>query len=118
MLIGDVLGLPLLPWLLAEPIGKAAAKLKKKIPQKTKEAKKRAKRAGANADERAAAVLRRRVTLVLPSAEEIKAPNQNHHTHPYACDTKRSSRHASRHPSRSCRSSRSAVSQKRRQQKL
>ena len=26
MLIGDVLGLPLMPWVLAEPIGKAAAK--------------------------------------------------------------------------------------------
>ena len=40
MLIGDVLGLPLLPWILAEPVGKAAAKLKKKIPEKKKEVKK------------------------------------------------------------------------------
>ena len=29
MLIGDVLGLPLMPWVLAEPVGKAAAKLPK-----------------------------------------------------------------------------------------
>ena len=28
MLIGDVLGLPLIPWVLAEPIGKAAYKLR------------------------------------------------------------------------------------------
>ena len=27
MLLGDVLGLPLVPWVLAEPVGKAAAKL-------------------------------------------------------------------------------------------
>ena len=46
MLLGDVLGLPLLPWELAEPVGKAASKLKKKIPEKRKEAKKRAKRSG------------------------------------------------------------------------
>ena len=32
MLLGDVLGRPLLPWELAKPIGSAAAKLKKKIP--------------------------------------------------------------------------------------
>ena len=32
MLIGDVLGLPLMTWELAEPVGKAAAKLPEKIP--------------------------------------------------------------------------------------
>ena len=32
MVIGDVLGSPLVPWELAEPIGKAAAKLAAKIP--------------------------------------------------------------------------------------
>ena len=46
MLIGDLLGLPLLSWALAEPIGKAAAKLKKKLPEKKKEARKKAKRRG------------------------------------------------------------------------
>jgi hypothetical protein len=32
MLLADVLGLPLVPWALAEPVGKAAAKLPEKIP--------------------------------------------------------------------------------------
>lgn len=73
MLLGDLLGRPLLPWILAEPIGKAATKLKKKIAEKKKEAKKKAKRAGRDADAAAAAVLRRRVPLELPSADEIKA---------------------------------------------
>ena len=36
MLIGDVLGLPLMPWVLAEPIGKAAAKLPKEIAGEVK----------------------------------------------------------------------------------
>ena len=57
MLIGDVHGLPLMPWVLAEPVGKAAAKLKKDIPEKQKQAKKRAKRRGADAEAAAAAVL-------------------------------------------------------------
>ena len=73
MLLGDVLGRPLLPWELAKPIGSAAAKLKKKIPEKKKEAKKKAKRAGRDPDAAAAAVLRRGAPLELPSADEIKA---------------------------------------------
>ena len=73
MLIGDVLGRPLLPWQLAKPVGSAAAKLKKKISDKKKEAKKKANRAGRDADAAVAAVLRRRAPLELPSADEIKA---------------------------------------------
>jgi hypothetical protein len=73
MLLGDVLGRPLLPWELAKPIGSAAAKLKKKIPEKKKEAKKKAKRAGRDPDAAAAAVLRRGAPLELPSADAIKA---------------------------------------------
>ena len=73
MLIADVHGLPLLPWELAEPIGKAAAKFKKEIAEKQKLAKKKAKRRGADAEAAAAAVLRRRVTIALPSADEVKA---------------------------------------------
>ena len=46
MLLCDVLGLPLLPWALAEPIGKAAAKLPAAIAAEVKKAKKRAARAG------------------------------------------------------------------------
>lgn len=73
MLIGDVLGLPLLPWILAEPVGKAAAKLKKKIPEKKKEVKKKAKRKGSDPEAAAVALLVRRVGLELPQADEIKA---------------------------------------------
>ena len=40
MLICDVLGLPLVPWELAEPIGKAASKLVAKIPGEQGKAKK------------------------------------------------------------------------------
>jgi hypothetical protein len=73
MLIGDVLGLPLMPWALAEPIGKAAAKIVKDTPVEVKKAKKKAKRKGGSAEEAAEAVLRRRVNLPLPTAAEIKA---------------------------------------------
>ena len=38
MLLGDVLGLPHMPWVLAEPVGKAALKLSKEIPEEKKEA--------------------------------------------------------------------------------
>jgi len=41
MLLIDLVGLPLLPWALAEPVGKAMVKLKGKIPEKKKQAKKR-----------------------------------------------------------------------------
>ena len=73
MLIGDVLSLPQMPWTLAEPIGKAAAKLKKEIAEAQKTAKKKAKRNGADAEAAAAAVLDRRVSLPLPTPEAIKA---------------------------------------------
>jgi hypothetical protein len=73
MLIGDVLGLPLMPWVLAEPVGKAAAKLPKDIPNEVKKKKKKLKRAGADPAAAEAAVLCRRVSLSLPSADEIKA---------------------------------------------
>ena len=49
MLIGDVLGLPIIPWVLAEPVGKAAAKLPKEIPGEVKKLKKALKRKGADA---------------------------------------------------------------------
>ena len=71
MLIGDVLGLPLMPWVLAEPVGKAAAKLPKDIPNEVKKKKKQLKRAGADPAAAEAAVLCRRVSLSLPSADEI-----------------------------------------------
>ena len=38
MLLGDVLGLPHMPWVLAEPVGKVALKLSKEIPEEKKEA--------------------------------------------------------------------------------
>ena len=73
MLIGDVLGLPLMPWVLAEPVGKAAAKLPNEIPNEVKKKKKKLKRAGADPAAAEAAVLSRRVPLNLPSSDEIKA---------------------------------------------
>ena len=73
MLIGDVLGLPLLPWVLAEPVGKAALKHRDAIVNEKKKAKKKAKRRSADTEAATAAVLRRQVTLPLPTAEEIKA---------------------------------------------
>jgi len=73
MLTGDVLGLPLIPWVLAEPIGKAAAKAVKEIPAEVKKAKKKAKRKGGSAEDAAAAVLRRHIKLPLPTAAAIKA---------------------------------------------
>ena len=73
MLIGDVLGLPQMPWTLAEPIGKAAAKLKKEIAEAQKKAKKKAKRNGGDAEAAASAFLRGGVSLPLPSRDEIKA---------------------------------------------
>jgi hypothetical protein len=71
MLICDVLGLPLVPWELAEPIGKAASKVKAKIPGELAKAKKAAGRKGQDTREAAASVLRRAVRLPIPSAVEI-----------------------------------------------
>ena len=73
MLAGDVVGRPLMPWLLAEPIGKAMVKLKKEIPEAKKKAKRKAKHSSTDPEEAAAAVLRRRVKLKLPSPADIKA---------------------------------------------
>ena len=73
MLLCDVLGLPLLPWALAEPIGKAAAKLPAAIAAEVKKAKKRAARAGRDSEAAAQAVLLAPVKLPLPTADEITA---------------------------------------------
>ena len=71
MLICDVLGLPILPWSLAKPIGKAAVKLPAQVSGEIKKAKKAAARKGENVEEAAAGVLRRHVVLKLPTATEI-----------------------------------------------
>ena len=63
MLVCDVHGLPLLPYTLAEPIGKVALKLKNELPGEKAKAKKKAKRSGADPEEAAAAALRRPVAL-------------------------------------------------------
>ena len=73
MLICDVIGLPLPYWTLAKPIGKAAAKLPAKIAAAQGKEKKRAGRAGKDPAEAAAAVLRWRVALELPTAADIAA---------------------------------------------
>jgi hypothetical protein len=73
MLIGDLVGLPLMPWVLAEPVGKEAARLKLKIPAMVKKVKKAAKRKDQDVEAAAAAVRNGRVDLKLPKAEEIKA---------------------------------------------
>ena len=52
MLIGDLVGLPLMPWVLAEPVGKEAARLKLKIPAAVKKVKKTAKVSGARVEHR------------------------------------------------------------------
>ena len=75
MLIGDVLGLPLMTWELAEPVGKAAAKLPEKIPAEVKKVKKKLKRRGKDPALADAQVLSRRVKLPLPTAEEIAVPS-------------------------------------------
>ena len=73
MLLCDLHGLPLVPWVMAEPIGKAAAKQVEKISELKKTARKKAKRRGADAEAAANAVLRRRVALSLPTTDEVKA---------------------------------------------
>jgi hypothetical protein len=73
MLIGDVLGLPLLSWELAEAVGKAAAKLPEKIPAEVKKLKKKLKRKGKDPAQAEAQVLSSRVKLPLPTAEAIAA---------------------------------------------
>jgi hypothetical protein len=73
MLIGDLVGLQLMPWVLAEPVGKEAVRLKLKIPAMVKKAKKAAKRRGTDVEAAAAAVRNGRVDLKLPTADAIKA---------------------------------------------
>ena len=73
MLLCDLYGLPLVPWVMAEPIGKAAAKQVEKISELKKKARKNAKRRGVDAEAAANAVLRRRVALSLPTTDEVKA---------------------------------------------
>ena len=71
MLMCDVLGLPLTPFVLAEPIGKEAARLADKISAEVKKAKKAAAGKGMTPQEAEAAFLRRRIKLPLSSATEI-----------------------------------------------
>lgn len=71
MLICDVLGLPLTPFVLAEPIGKEAARLADKISAEVKKAKKAAAAKGMTPQEAEAAFLRRHIKLPLPTAAEI-----------------------------------------------
>ena len=71
MLIADVLGSPLLPWVLAEPIGKAVARRANTIAEVKKKAKKKAKRKKADAEAAASAAVCRRVELALPSPTAI-----------------------------------------------
>ena len=73
MLICDVHGLPVLPYTLAEPIGKVAVTREKEIAGEKSKAKKKAKRNGADPEKAAADVLRRPVTLKLPTRAEIAA---------------------------------------------
>ena len=61
------------PWVLAEPIGKNAAKLSAAIAADAKKAKKKAERAGEDKEAAARAVLLKPVKLKLPTADEIKA---------------------------------------------
>ena len=68
MLICDVLGLPLVPWELAEPIGKAATKLKAKIPGEQAKAKKAAGRKGQDTKEQ------RRACSAAPCGSQSPAP--------------------------------------------
>ena len=73
MLICDVLGLPLVPWELAEPVGKEAVRLADKIPVAKKKEKKAAGRRGYDPEMAAAEVLCRTEKLPVPTAAEITA---------------------------------------------
>ena len=73
MLICDVLRLPLVPWELAEPVGKEAVRLADKIPVAKKKEKKAAGRRGYDPEMAAAEVLRRTEKLPVPTAAEITA---------------------------------------------
>jgi hypothetical protein len=76
MLICDVLGLPMLPWTLAEPLGKVAVKKKKDISAEKSKAKKAARYKGGdavNAEKAGEAVFRRPVAMQLPTVAAIAA---------------------------------------------
>ena len=73
MLMCDVLGLPLTPFELAEPIGKEASRMADKITAEVKKEKKAAAGKGKTAQEAEADFLRRRIKLPLPSAAQIAA---------------------------------------------
>jgi hypothetical protein len=67
------MGLPLVPWTLAEAIGKAAAKKLALVPDEIKKEKKKAKRKGLDAAAAVAAVHNQAVKLPLPTAKECVA---------------------------------------------
>ena len=71
MLICDVLGLPLTPFVLAEPIGKEAARMAGKITAEVKRAKKAGERRGIDVQKAEADFLRRRIKLPLPTPADI-----------------------------------------------
>ena len=71
MLLCDALGLPLLPWTLAEPIGKDIHKKEKEVMGEKGKARKAASRVGLDPEKAASNVLRRRVELKLPTASDI-----------------------------------------------
>jgi len=73
MLIADVLGSPLLPWVLAEPVGKAMQRLKGAMPGELVKARKAARRKGADVEAAAQAFLLAQVKLARPTAAEIAA---------------------------------------------
>ena len=74
MLIGDAVGLPLVPKRPhALAVGNKARKVVKEIPGETEKARKAAKRRGEDAAAAAAAVLRQPVELPLPTAAECTA---------------------------------------------
>jgi hypothetical protein len=71
MLICDVHGLPLLPRVLAEPIGKSMVKKDQGLSAKKSKAEKAAMRKGVDVKKAVADVLCRAVRLPIPSAAEI-----------------------------------------------
>ena len=73
MLACDMFGLPLTPWILAEPVGKALAKLAGELPGEIKKVRKAAARKGTDVEAAAAGVPRRVVDVTLPTARVDRA---------------------------------------------
>ena len=73
MLVGDVIGLPLVPSKAAQTFGRDAKKLISKVPEMKKAAKRAAKRKGEAEAEAVEAMLDAAVNLPLPSAAECVA---------------------------------------------